>query len=67
MMSAREIAVPAKSETRVVYSAFDLVDQSVRSHPAADAPIFAEVPEGPEGFDELGTSIAKSVLGRLAL
>ena len=59
----REIAIPAKSDTRVVYSVFDLVDQRVRSHPAKDAPIFAEVPEGPEGFDELGTqSIATAVL-----
>lgn len=60
----REIAIPSASETRVVYSVFDLVDQRVRSHPAKDAPIFADVPGGPEDFDELGTAIATSVLER---
>ena len=60
----REIKIPAESDTRVVYSVFDLVDQRVRSHPAKDASIFAEVPGGPEDFGELGTEIATAVLGR---
>ena len=30
--------------------------------PADDAPVFAEVPGGPEGFNELGTKIAEAVL-----
>jgi carbonic anhydrase len=63
----REIAIPASSDTRVVYSVFDLVDQRVRSHPAKDAPIFADVPGGPEDFDELGTKIATAVLDRRPL
>ena len=46
---------PSASDTRVVYSVFDLVDQRVRSHPAKDAPIFADVPGGPDDFSELGT------------
>ena len=60
----REIKVPATSDTRVVYSVFDLVDQRVRAHPAKDASMFAEVPGGPEDFSELGTEIATAALGR---
>ena len=66
MTCAVRLRFPPQPGPRVVYSVFDLVDQRVRSHPAKDAPIFAEVPEGPDGFDELGTSIATVVLGRLA-
>ena len=60
----REIRIPAASDTRVVYSVFDLVDQCVRSSPTIDAPMFAEVPGGPDDFSELGTEIATAVLGR---
>jgi carbonic anhydrase len=63
----REIKQPSTSETRVVYSVFDLVDQSVRSRPAKDASPFADVPDGPEAFSDLGTEIATGVLrGRLS-
>jgi carbonic anhydrase len=63
----REIKQPSASETRVVYSVFDLVDQRVRSRPAKDASPFADVPDGPEAFSDLGTEIATGVLeGRLS-
>jgi carbonic anhydrase len=60
----REIRKPSASDTRVVYSVFDLVDQRVRSQPAKDAPVFADVPDGPEDFSELGRKIATIVLGK---
>jgi carbonic anhydrase len=60
----REIRIPTASETRVVYSVFDLVDQRARSLPTNDASIFALVPSGPEEFNELGTKIATAVLKR---
>jgi carbonic anhydrase len=61
----REIKRPFASETRVVYSVFDLADQRVRSHPAKDASMFTDVPGGPEDFGELGDKIANAVLSRL--
>jgi carbonic anhydrase len=60
----REIKHPLASDKRVVYSVFDLVDQRVRSHPANDASMFADVPGGPDDFSELGARIATAVLGR---
>jgi carbonic anhydrase len=60
----REIRIPAATDTRVVYSVFDLVDQRVRANPTKDSPVFAEVPDGPEAFNDLGTQIATAVLSR---
>jgi carbonic anhydrase len=60
----REINKPSAADTRVVYSVFDLVDQRVRAQPAKEASVFADVPDGPEDFNELGTKIATTVLGK---
>jgi carbonic anhydrase len=60
----REINIPSKSDIRVVYSVFDLVNQRVRAYPNKDASIFADVPSGPEEFENLGTEIATTVLNR---
>jgi carbonic anhydrase len=60
----REIRIPSASDTRVVYSVFDLVAQRVQAHPAKDASIFAPVPSGPDDFNDLGTEIATAVLTR---
>ncbi len=58
----REIRKPAAVDTRVVYSVFDLAAQCVRSFPAKNASVFADVPGGPDDFSELGTKIAAAVL-----
>ena len=61
----REIKTPSgDGDTRVVYSVFDLVDQRVRSSPGEDGPVFANVPTGPDEFNELGTVLATRILAR---
>lgn len=66
-------AVPSCSTTgpRVVYGVFDLVDQQVRAKPGrahahvhGHAPLFGDVPQGPDDFVKLGEEIANDVLSR---
>ncbi len=64
----RELNPLTTAGTRVVYGVFDLVKQRVLGRPApaaADpsepAPIFADVPRGPDDFNELSTELARSV------
>jgi carbonic anhydrase len=58
----RELAIPPASSTHVVYGVFDLVGQHVRAHPSQDRPIFAEAPQGPDDFKNLGIGLAKAFL-----
>jgi carbonic anhydrase len=60
----RELAAPPASSARVVYGVFDLVDQHVRAHPRRNTPIFAEAPQGPDDFKNLGIELAKAYLGK---
>ena len=58
----RELKVSSDGRTRVVYGVFDLVDQQVRSQPAKDIPVFADVPSGPDELNQLGDRLARAIL-----
>jgi carbonic anhydrase len=67
----REVATCSPAGRRVVFGVFDLVDRHVRARPGSanpdgrgDAPLFGEVPRGPDEFVDLGTEIAQAVLDR---
>jgi hypothetical protein len=51
----------------VVYGVFDLISQRVRALPAtstAAGPAFGEVPNGAEGFGELGIRLAEAIVAK---
>ncbi len=67
----RELDRAENAGTRVVYGVFDLVEQRVRAHPAGVPantpemiPIFADVPDGPADFNELGNALARAVAAK---
>jgi carbonic anhydrase len=64
----RELDPLTTAGTRVVYGVFDLVEQRVRGRPSAATddhsepiPIFADVPRGPDTFNELSLELARAV------
>jgi carbonic anhydrase len=63
--------IPARRgarRARVVYGVFDLVAQRVGALPHAGsrraAPLFGEVPDSPDGFNDLGTRLARAAVAK---
>jgi carbonic anhydrase len=67
----KEIRGINRSSVRVVYGVLDLADQRVHAMPhhkdGGEEATFGDVPEGAEGFSELGDRIARAVQARGAL
>jgi carbonic anhydrase len=64
---SREVQAAKTAGAHVVYGVFDLVGQRVRALPAissAAGPAFGEVPDGADGFGELGNRLAEAIVAK---